>query len=46
MPMPADDVLHNKAAIIERCIRRLREEAEACPEYDDFTHLDFEYGFE
>ena len=40
MPTPTDDVLLNKAAIIERCIRRLREEAEACPDYDDFTHLD------
>ena len=40
MPTPADDVLLNKAAIIERCIRRLREEVEACPDYDDFTHLD------
>jgi len=40
MPTPPDDVLLNKAAIIERCIRRLREESRACPDLDDFTHLD------
>jgi uncharacterized protein YutE (UPF0331/DUF86 family) len=40
MPTPPDDVLLNKAAIIERCIRRVREEASACPDYDNFTHLD------
>jgi uncharacterized protein YutE (UPF0331/DUF86 family) len=40
MPTPPDDVLLNKAAIIERCIRRLREEASACPNLDNFTHLD------
>ena len=40
MPTPPDDVLLNKAAIIERCIRRVREEASACPNYDNFTHLD------
>ncbi|MBU3665896.1 MAG: hypothetical protein FGM15_08505 [Chthoniobacterales bacterium] len=40
MPTPPDDILLNKAAIIERCIRRLGEEARACPDYDDFTHVD------
>jgi uncharacterized protein YutE (UPF0331/DUF86 family) len=40
MPMQPDDVLLNKAAIIERCIRRVREEADACPDFDNFTHLD------
>jgi uncharacterized protein YutE (UPF0331/DUF86 family) len=40
MPTPPDDILLNKAAIIERCIRRLQEEAQACPHYDDFTHVD------
>lgn len=40
MPTPPDDVLLNKAAIIERCIRRLIEESRACPDYDNFTHLD------
>jgi uncharacterized protein YutE (UPF0331/DUF86 family) len=38
--MPPDDILLNKAAIIERCVRRMLEEARACPEFDDFTHLD------
>jgi uncharacterized protein YutE (UPF0331/DUF86 family) len=38
--MPPDDILLNKAAIIERCVRRMLEEAQACPQFDDFTHLD------
>lgn len=40
MPTPPDDILLNKAAIIERCIRRVGEEARACPRYDDFSHVD------
>ena len=40
MATPPDDILLNKAAIIERCIRRLGEEARACPGYDNFTHID------
>lgn len=40
MPTPPDDILLNKAAIIERCIRRISEEAQVCPRYDDFTHVD------
>lgn len=40
MPTPPDDVLLNKAAIIERCIRRLGEESRACPNLDNFTHVD------
>ena len=40
MPTPPDDILLNKAAIIERCIRRIGEESRACPGYDDFSHLD------
>lgn len=40
MPTPPDDILLNKAAIIERCVRRMHEEAEACPRLDDFTHVD------
>ena len=40
MPTQRDDILLNKAAIIERCIRRLGEEARACPNYDNFTHVD------
>jgi uncharacterized protein YutE (UPF0331/DUF86 family) len=38
--MPPDDVLLNKAAIIERCIRRVRAEHLANPTLDNFTHLD------
>ena len=38
--MPPDDILLNKAAIIERCVRRMLEEAGACPCLDDFTHVD------
>ncbi len=34
MPTPPDDILLNKAAIIERCIRRIAEESRACPRYD------------
>lgn len=37
---PPDDILLNKAAIIERCIRRMTEEARACPALDDYTHID------
>ena len=38
--MPPDDILLNKAAIIERCVRRMLEESLACPRLDDFTHVD------
>ena len=38
--MPPDDILLNKAAIIERCVRRMLDEARACPHLDDFTHVD------
>ena len=38
--MPPDDILLNKATIIERCIRRIGEEARACPGYDNFSHVD------
>jgi len=38
--MPPDDILLNKAAIIERCVRRMLEESSACPRLDDFTHVD------
>ncbi len=41
MPIPSpDDVLLNKGSVIERCLRRIREEFTACPDLDDFTHLD------
>ncbi len=38
--MPPDDVSLNKAAIIERCIRRMREEYAADPALAAATHLD------
>lgn len=40
MPTLPDDILLNKAAIIERCIRRVEEEFRACPALDNFSHLD------
>ena len=40
MPIQPDDVLLNKATIIERCVKRIREEFAACPGLDDFTHVD------
>lgn len=40
LPTPPDDVLLNKAAIIGRCIRRIRDEYLACPGLDNFTHVD------
>lgn len=40
MATPPDDTLVNKAAIIERCLRRMGDEVRACPGYDDFTHVD------
>lgn len=38
--MQPDDVLRNKCAIIERCIRRMHEEYASCPTLDNFTHVD------
>ncbi len=38
--MPTDDIILAKASIIERCIRRIREEYEADPELQDWTHMD------
>lgn len=35
-----DDVVLNKAATIERCLRRVREEAAADPDLADPTHQD------
>jgi uncharacterized protein YutE (UPF0331/DUF86 family) len=40
MPIQIDEVLLNKAAVIERCIARIREEYILCPELDNFTHVD------
>jgi uncharacterized protein YutE (UPF0331/DUF86 family) len=38
--MPADDVSLNKAAIIERSIRRMREEFAADPHLRNYTRID------
>ena len=38
--MPHDDVMLNKAAVIERCMRRIQEEYRADPEFKSLTHLD------
>lgn len=38
--MQADDVMLNKGAIIERCIRRIGEEFRADPELKSSTHAD------
>jgi uncharacterized protein YutE (UPF0331/DUF86 family) len=35
-----DDILLNKGAIIERCLRRVREEHCVCPSLEDYTHQD------
>lgn len=40
MPIPPDDVGYNKAAIIERAIRRMRQEFAADPDLRNFTHVD------
>ncbi len=40
MHIEIDDIILNKSAIIERCIRRIQEEYSANPELDNFTHLD------
>ncbi len=40
MHIEPDDVLLNKSSIIERCIRRIKEEYNACPDLTNFTHLD------
>lgn len=37
---PMDDLLLNKAAIVERCIRRLRQEYAANPSLDHPSHTD------
>jgi len=40
MPIQPDDIVWNKAAIIERCIQRMHEEYRADPDLEDYTHLD------
>ena len=40
MPTQPDNVSYNKAAIIERALRRVRQEYEQDPELSDLTHTD------
>jgi uncharacterized protein YutE (UPF0331/DUF86 family) len=40
MPIEPDNVVLNKAAIIERSLKRMREEFRYNPELDNHTHLD------
>ena len=40
MTIQPDDVLFNKAAIIERCIRRIKEEYQSSLALDNYTHVD------
>jgi uncharacterized protein YutE (UPF0331/DUF86 family) len=35
-----DDIILNKCSIVERCIRRIKEEHQACPNLDNYTHVD------
>ncbi len=35
-----DDIILNKCSIVERCIRRIKEEYSACPNLNNFTHVD------
>ncbi len=38
--MEPDDILLSKSVIIERCVKRMREEYTMCPALDNFTHVD------
>ena len=40
MPIQPDDICLNKAAIIERALRRMHEEYATCPKLDNYTHID------
>ena len=40
MPIPPDDVCLNKAAIIQRALRRVQEEYAADPSLASYTHVD------
>jgi uncharacterized protein YutE (UPF0331/DUF86 family) len=40
MAIPIDDICLNKAAIMERALRRVKQEYLANPALDDFTHID------
>ena len=40
MAIPIDDIFLNKASIMERALRRVKQEYLANPALDDFTHID------
>ncbi|MFC1761252.1 DUF86 domain-containing protein [Planctomycetota bacterium] len=40
MSTPPDNISLNKAAIIERSLRRMQEEYQANPDLDNYTHID------
>jgi len=40
MAIPIDDIFLAKAAIIERALRRMKQEYLANPELDNYTHID------
>ena len=40
MAIPIDDICLNKASIMERALRRVKQEYLANPALDDFTHID------
>ncbi len=40
MPIEQDNVVLNKAAIIERSLRRMKEEYRQNPDLDNYTHID------
>jgi uncharacterized protein YutE (UPF0331/DUF86 family) len=40
MPIVPDDVSFNKAAIIERCLKRIHQEYALDPDLENFTHID------
>jgi uncharacterized protein YutE (UPF0331/DUF86 family) len=40
MPIELDDIIINKAGIIERSLRRVIEEYQADPALDSYTHID------
>ena len=40
MPIRPDNIVLNKAAIIERALRRMQQEYQANPQLDNYTHID------
>ncbi|ARN56306.1 type VII toxin-antitoxin system HepT family RNase toxin [Sedimentisphaera salicampi] len=39
-PIQPDDVSRSKAAVLQRCLKRIKEEYKADPSFESFTHLD------